>query len=98
MMIPKSWVPWIIIGVSIALGLWTWFINDTAYNRGYEKKKTEYELAVFQAQEKFQFELAKQARGYDLASEKIRQTADGGCVGPANRALIEWLRGNRSGK
>lgn len=97
-MIPKTYLPWFIIVGIISFGLWTWYINDRAYNRGYDFKKKEYELAVFQAQEKFQFELAKQARGYDLASAKIRKASDNGCVGPANLILFDWLRGNHIGE
>lgn len=97
-MIPKTWYPWLILGVVVALGFAAWYINDRAYNKGYDAKKAEYEKALFEANQKIQFEQAKVARGYDIASKKIREAPDGGCVGPASGLSTEWLRRNYIGQ
>ena len=86
--------PWLILGALMALGGWTWYINDSAYNRGYEARKREYDTALQQLREKQLFELSKMEKGYDLASQKIRSIS-GGCVGPAMHYSHGWLREHR---
>ncbi len=71
-----------------------WYINDSAYNRGYKTKKREYDTALFEAQQKAQFELSQMEKGYDLASKKVRSIS-GGCVGPAMSYSHDWLREHR---
>lgn len=97
-MIFKPWMPWAILAAIIVIGAWTWYINDSAYNRGYAAKQYEYEKALFEAKQKIDYQQAQIARGYDIASKEIREAPDGGCVGPAVGISSEWLRNNYSGQ
>ena len=81
----------------IGLSGMAWYIDHRAYNRGYEAKKREYDTALFEANQKAQFELSKMEKGYDLASKKVRQIS-GGCVGPAMSYSHSWLLEHRLGE
>lgn len=79
-----------LVALSIVLALWGSFAY--AKNIGKEECHEAQEKALFEASQKSRFELVQLEKKYANAAKKIKEIPDGGCVGPANAYINEWMR------
>lgn len=82
--------------LAIVLSLWGAFTY--AKSIGKEDCRKEQENALLAASQKARFELVQLEKKYANAAKKIKEIPDGGCVGPANAYINEWMREHYMGK
>lgn len=81
----------LILGLLIAISLGVAGFYRWAYNRGKSDCKSDYQIALQEAQYNAYKAIKNIEQGYDNASQKIRSISSNSCLGDASRYSIKWL-------